>query len=52
MVKHRDSIKEEECFEKKDDERKGGGGGGKGRSSSEANKKCKDRQRDALTPRV
>lgn len=51
MVKHRDSIKEEECFEKKDDERKGGGGG-KGRSSSEANKKCKDRQRDALTPRV
>lgn len=50
MVKHRDSIKEEECFEKKDDERKGGGG--KGRSSSEANKKCKDRQRDALTPRV
>lgn len=27
MVKHRDSIKEEECFEKKDDERKGGGGG-------------------------
>lgn len=25
MVKHRDSIKEEECFEKKDDERKGGG---------------------------
>lgn len=26
MVKHRDSIKEEECFEKKDDERKGGGG--------------------------
>lgn len=49
MVKHRDSIKEEECFEKKDDERKGEE---KGRSSSEANKKCKDRQRDALTPRV